>query len=235
MKINNILIPLCLLAFVSSCRQSAFRSGDFLFQDIDCPLCTAIESVTDGYEGYNFSHVGMLVEANGSWYVLEAIGDKVVQTPLPEFMDRSKDADGNPKVLQMRLNEQYRKIVPAIVDAVKSHLGKPYDDEFLPDNGKYYCSELLYDAVQQVTKDTAIFRLQPMCYINPLTGTTNFLWLDYFRQLGASVPEGVAGVNPGLMSRSEALTFMQVFGKISKKNKYQVYGRQICGFTIAPL
>ncbi|MDR3094681.1 MAG: hypothetical protein LBU62_08595 [Bacteroidales bacterium] len=217
-KFRNKSVLFCWLAILSSCHRSALRSGDFLFQDIDCPLCTAIENVTDGYEGYNFSHVGMLVEENGSWCVLEAISDKVVQTPLSEFMDRSKDADGNPKVLQMRLTRQYRKTVPAIVEAVKANIGKPYDDEFLPDNGKYYCSELLYEAVQQATKDTAIFRLQPMTYIDPLTGKTNLLWMDYFSRLGASVPEGVAGINPGGMSRSGSLTFVHKYGKISKNH-----------------
>ncbi|MHC4724324.1 MAG: hypothetical protein ACYS9V_08765 [Planctomycetota bacterium] len=37
------------------------KEGDLLFQDLDCgPLCDAIEKVTTGYQGSNFSHVGIL-------------------------------------------------------------------------------------------------------------------------------------------------------------------------------
>ena len=38
-----------------------FRTGDLLFQDIDCGgLCDAIEKVTAGVKGYHFSHVGLV-------------------------------------------------------------------------------------------------------------------------------------------------------------------------------
>ncbi len=221
MCIRNIGKWLGLTIFLGfySCKQQPFLSGDFLFQDSDCTLCQAIENVTDGYDGYNFSHVGMVVEENGAFYVIEAIEKGVVKTPIQTFLDRSKDADGNPKVLQMRLENEYKKDIPAIVQALESHLGTPYDALFLPDNGTYYCSELLYDAVCGVMKDRCVFQLQPMTYIDPGTGKTDAIWLNYFHQKGVDVPEGIPGINPGLMSRSEALVSVKEWGHVSKKLK----------------
>jgi dipeptidyl-peptidase-3 len=202
-----------------ACRGDAFLAGDFLFQDSDCPLCQAIENVTDGYERYNFSHVGMVVETAGQQYVIEAIGEGVVKTPLQSFLNRSLDADGNPKVLQMRLKAEYQPYIPAIIEMSESHQGLPYDVFFLPENGAYYCSELLAEAVSQAIPDADLFQLQAMSYIDPSTGKIDSLWHNYFRELGVAPPEGVPGINPGLMSRSDALLVVRTFGNISRKSK----------------
>ena len=104
MKIHYIIIGWSFCFGLLSCsRSDAVQTGDFLFQDIDCVLCEGIENVTSGYDGYNFSHVGMVVKEGRKVFVMEAIEDGVVKTPLKKFINRSKDVDGNPKVLQMRL------------------------------------------------------------------------------------------------------------------------------------
>ncbi len=217
MKIHHVVIGLMLGISLGACQPKDIQTGDFLFQDVDCTLCEAIENVTYGYDGYNFSHVGMVVKENGGTFVLEAISDGVVKTPLKEFMNRSKDTDGNPKVLQMRLKPEYQKIIPDVIESLESHLGSPYDSHFLPGNDAYYCSELLYDAVCSVMPERCIFQMLPMTYIDPQTGKTNTAWLDYFRNMNVAVPEGIDGINPGMMSRSEVLLPVKEFGKISQK------------------
>ena len=55
------------------------QEGDLLFQDLDSsPLCDAIELVTPGYNGANFSHIGLVVLENDTLKVLEAIPPKVM-------------------------------------------------------------------------------------------------------------------------------------------------------------
>ena len=44
-----------------------------------------------------------------------------------------------------RLKRKYRKYIPENHFSLQQ-VGVPYDDEYLYDNGKYYCSELIYDA-----------------------------------------------------------------------------------------
>ena len=64
---NWLVIYFCYvrLACINRSAQEDFQlqKGDFLFQDLDSsPLCDAIELVTPGYKGANFSHIGMVVE-----------------------------------------------------------------------------------------------------------------------------------------------------------------------------
>jgi dipeptidyl-peptidase-3 len=219
------VIAVIIMTCLPSCQQyENFDAGDFLFQDLDCELCESIENVTFGYNGYNFSHVGIVTRKNNRLFVLEAAENGVVQTPLQVFLDRSPDADGNPKVLQMRLRDEYRKYVPDIISQLEKYLGYPYDTLFLPDNDAFYCSELLYKAADDAMSRQNAFYLQPMTYIDPATGKTDPVWEQYFRRMNVPVPENIPGINPGLASRSDALAPVAVLGNISlKKNQKMDY------------
>jgi hypothetical protein len=68
------------------------QEGDLLFQDLNCgELCDAIEAVTEGVNGKDFSHCAMVVKINDSLKVVEAIGDKVQVNTLKDFFARSGD------------------------------------------------------------------------------------------------------------------------------------------------
>ena len=71
---------------------------------------------------------------NGKPYVLETLKTLVV-TPLDKFIARGEDG----KYWLKRSKKENIKI------KYKSYLGKPYDLAFKFDNGKFYCSELIYD------------------------------------------------------------------------------------------
>ena len=64
--------------FFTSCSSNFdLRTGDFLFQDLDSSeLCTAIESVTDGYMQSDLSHIGMIVNKDEETLVIEAITNR---------------------------------------------------------------------------------------------------------------------------------------------------------------
>jgi len=50
---------------ISCTKNFKLQEGDLLFQDLDSsPLCNAIELVTPGYNGANFSHIGLVVLDN---------------------------------------------------------------------------------------------------------------------------------------------------------------------------
>lgn len=182
------------------------QEGDLLFQDSDCgSFCDAIEAVTEGVEGYDFSHIGMIMkDKERSLKVMEAISEGVVLTPIDEFMDRSKDSLGNSKIIVGRLSSEYQKLVPAAISFINDKMDAEYDSWFDINNDKYYCSELIHLAFQE-TNGAPIFETPPMTFKKPETDSTYQIWTDYFRDLKSRIPEGEPGLNPGSMSRSEAV------------------------------
>lgn len=180
------------------------QTGDLLFQDLDCgDLCDAIESVTQGYEGRNFSHVGMVLIEQDSLWVVESIGAGVHRTELEQFRRRS----AHPLTIG-RLKPAYTALIPEAVQFIRQQFGVPYDDEFLYNNGKYYCSELLYDAFKHANQDQPFFQLEPMTYKQPGSDHYFPVWQQYFAERKMPVPEGQPGCNPGGISRSPKITII---------------------------
>jgi hypothetical protein len=141
-----------------------------------------------------------LVADSGKWKVLEAIGSKVTLTKLETFL-----AYTSQKALLARLKPEFHSLIPHAKKFGLSQLGKPYDDAFLPGNGKWYCSELLYEAFKSANSGKPVFELSPMTFRIPGSDRYFPAWEEYYRQLGIGIPEGVPGCNPGGMSRSPYL------------------------------
>jgi hypothetical protein len=194
----------------SSCASNfQLQEGDLLFQDLDSSaLCDAIELVTPGYNDANFSHIGFIVSDDGKLKVLEAIPPKVILTELEDFLSRSKDQDGNPKVIVGRLKKEYKKAIPKAVEFAHKKIGVDYDGIFIMNNNSYYCSELLYEAF---SKDS-IFQLQAMTFLHPESGDTLQTWKAYYAEIGVKIPENELGINPGIMSLSKKIEIVHIYG-----------------------
>ena len=198
-----------LIILVSCSSKFELKEGDLLFQDLDSSLlCDAIELVTPGYNEANFSHIGLVVSINDTLKVLEAIPPKVMLTNLDNFLNRSFDKDGNPKVIVGRLKDKYLHSVEEAVSYSKSKLNIEYDEVFLMNNNSYYCSELIYKAFE---KDS-IFRLQPMTFLHPETKDTLSIWKEYYSDLKVEIPQNKLGINPGIMSLSDKIEIIHFYG-----------------------
>ena len=57
------------ITILFSCtKEFQLKEGDLLFQDLDSsPVCDAIELVTPGYKGANFSHIGIVVASGDAF------------------------------------------------------------------------------------------------------------------------------------------------------------------------
>jgi hypothetical protein len=185
----------------------ALQPGDLLFQDLDCgPLCDAIEKVTTGYQGANFSHVGIVAKNDtGNFVVIEAVSTGVETTELQTFLNRSVEASGRPKVVAGRLKKSYQHLIPDVLEEAFALEGKPYDKLFIIDNDAYYCSELIYEIFLRANNNSPVFTLQPMTFNDPDTGATLPAWEEHFSGLNVSIPEGQPGINPGGISCSPVL------------------------------
>ena len=137
--ISGIILLLLALPFSSMVTETFtaqtgkvqdVREGDVIFQTSPSEQSPLIQIATRS----KISHCGIIVMKNGKPYVLETLKTLVV-TPLDKFIARGKDG----KYWLKRSKKENIKI------KYKSYLGKPYDEAFKFDNGKFYCSELIYD------------------------------------------------------------------------------------------
>ena len=106
------------------------REGDVIFQASQSQQSPLIQIATRS----KISHCGIIVMKNSKPYVLETL-KTLVLTPLDKFIARGVDG----KYWLKRSHKENIKI------KYGSYLGKPYDLAFKFDNGKFYCSELIYD------------------------------------------------------------------------------------------
>ena len=227
MKIKVFFLSLLLISCGNNSNDEfSLQIGDILFQDLDSsPLCDAIEKVTPGYNDYNFSHIGIVVELGdpnciNSDYIyendikiLEAIPEKVKTTRLDSFLNRSFDSDSMPKVVVGRLKKQYHFLIEDAVSFLKSKIGVKYDHYFIEKNNQYYCSELIHEAF---SKDSIFFQ-KPMTFIEPETEKIMDIWDEYYKNLNFEVPQGKIGINPGIMSISQKIEIIHHYGIPSKK------------------
>lgn len=202
-----------LTAIIASCQSNtidnkAFQEGDILFQDLDCgAACDAIELVTEGVDGYDFSHCGIVANVDGKLQVVEAYG-AVRATPIDSFLNRSFDEDSKPKVLIGRPKDQALAHRSATLS--KDYIGSPYDDAFVLDDNAYYCSELVYECFKKANDNNAYFPLNLMTFKEPGTDSIMPFWKEYYKDLGLPVPEGEKGINPGAISRSDKLDIIRL-------------------------
>ena len=106
------------------------REGDVIFQTSLSQQSPLIKMGTRS----TITHCGVVVMKDGKPYVLET-QKTLVLTPLKKFIARGKDGKywhKRPKLDNIKIK-------------YSGYLCKPYDLAFKFDNGKFYCSELIYD------------------------------------------------------------------------------------------
>lgn len=106
------------------------KDGDIIFQSSKSFQSTAIKIGTVS----KYSHCGIIVMRNDKPYVLEA-HKGVELTPLNKWIDRGVLCN-HYKIMRLKDSKKLK---------VNYTLGIPYDLDFRFNNGKYYCSELVWD------------------------------------------------------------------------------------------
>ena len=172
--------------------RRALKSGDLFFLTKNMSdMEKAITSSTGEY-----THVALVErDSNGVWIIEALPKHGVRRIPYRQF-----ERENN-------IFDIYRLTVPfdtaEVIARAKSFIGQSYDDTFLPDNGKLYCSELIYEAFLD-SNGNHLFQNRPMNFRNQ-RGRMPKYWKKHFKKLGIPVPEGVPGSNPTDLSKSEKL------------------------------
>lgn len=212
-SLRNLPLLVVLLILMSCQNNFELKEGDFLFQDMDCgPMCEAIEEVTQGINGAKLSHIGLVVFDDNTTKILEAISIGVVLTPLDEFINRSFDSDGNPKVLVGRFKKEKTHLIPKTKIILQKYIGAAYNHSFIWGNNDFYCSQLLYLIFKEANNDKEVFELAPMTF-KPINSNNYFpVWENYYNDLGLEIPEGEPGCNPGGLSQSRHIEIVHAYG-----------------------
>lgn len=189
-----------------ACTRSGqpLRSGDLLFQvGCESAMSGAITAATGKECELKFTHVGIAVICGRADSVLEATSPGGVRmTALSEFLSKSAYSNGRPLVVAMRLKDTAG--IAAAVARARSFLGQPYDYSFRPDNGRLYCSELVWESFRTPC-GAPLFPARPMNF-RAADGSMPLFWTELFARLGEEIPEGVPGTNPNDMARDTLLT-----------------------------
>jgi uncharacterized protein YycO len=187
----------------SEITNKDLMSGDLLFMTHpSCNLSKAIDQATQTKNETHFSHIG----------IVERDGDEISvfhSTPKNGVCCESLDQFLHPDEMEVivavyRLKEQYLKTIPQAIDSARGFLGEKYNHSFVHSDPGYYCSEFIYKIYAQDN----IFHLYPMTFKDPNNGEFIPVWVEYYQQLGISIPEGEPGCNPNGMAASETLELL---------------------------
>lgn len=194
------------IALLQACSSSHYqpREGDLLFQlASSTDFSQAIADATAQRDSLKFDHVGIVAsDSLGNPYIIEATSrGGVKRTAWQDFLADAPDINGKPGVVAMRLTEPFDS--KAAIRRALSHIGEEYDWTFMPDNGRTYCSELVYESYLHAD-GSHIFTAQPMNFRDK-DGNMPQFWTDLFGKLGMQIPEGVPGTNPNDMSKEASL------------------------------
>ncbi len=204
---RTIRLTACLaLTLLAACGgEYAPRTGDLLFQRTASEqMSDAIEAATQRDTAVTFTHVGIVEAAADGVFVIEATDTSVRRTPFDDFLARSARRGGEPIAAVGRLRSADKATADRILRRAHARLGLPYDNEFLPDNGKLYCSELVWECCVAADEKTHLLGCYPMTF-RAADGRLPAYWAEHFAALGMPVPEGVTGTNPNDMARDPAV------------------------------
>lgn len=207
LRLAFLLFTLSLIGCASG--ELALQSGDLLFQaNPPSEKTKAIKGAGKGYNGLEFSHVGIVDIQGIDTMVIEATTQGVRSIPIAIFLKESDKIKDKPYVFVGRLLPKYHYLIPSSIERAKKEIGKVYDSVFLPNNNALYCTELVYESFRD--KDNKpIFESKPMSFKDKKTGMYYQVWVDFYKKVGIPIPEGIIGTNPNDMSNSKAIKIIK--------------------------
>lgn len=190
----SLCVGMALTALFVACGDG-LRNGDLVFVCADTAgMDAAISEATSEDNIVNYSHVGIVecTKDSGAFVIDATPKYGVSRHSLWEF--RAENGE-----LHYYRVKGYRNGNEWVGNA-KRYIGHPYDFYFRPDNGQFYCSELV-EKCCVASDGTPIFEVQPMNFRSS-DGTIPDYWVNLFDSLGVEVPQGVPGTNPNDLVKS---------------------------------
>ncbi|MFT4071056.1 MAG: YiiX/YebB-like N1pC/P60 family cysteine hydrolase [Dysgonamonadaceae bacterium] len=209
---KNFVLFLLSVCSLNQAGAINLQNGDLLFRQ-PCSkesVSSAIMNVTRSAGSYQFTHVGIVYIPKGtdSIFVIEATPPRVRMVPLETFLQPDNKTKCLPLTIVGRLKSEYQNSIPSALQEALVLIGKEYDDGFILENDKFYCSELIYHIFRKANNNRPLFELNVMTFKQPDSNQVDKDWQRYFDEKKLEIPEGKSGINPGAMSRSPAIDLL---------------------------
>ncbi len=195
------------LMLLMSCNVSEesmrFKSGDILFRGrMDSSLSQAIDAVTQTEAQNHYTHMGVVEVFNDTVWVYHAAPSKGVCKEL--LSDFCLNGEDSVIIGHYRVKNMDADAVESAIRKANKQLGQPYNYSYILEDEGFYCSEYIYHIYEQ----DSIFKLNPMTFKDPQSGSFHSGWIKHYKELGIDIPEGQPGCNPNGMAASERLVFL---------------------------
>ncbi len=191
------------------------RPGDLFFQELgEHPDADDLPRELAGWAGRVVDHVALFApDAFGAPGLIEAFPPRVSWCGLSVFLTRHLDGHGHPAVFVGRLRPPLQPLIPGAIDFARSRIGRPFDEWYEDGDDAYYCSELIARAFREANGGREVFPSAQLHFGDRGGATTvSSYWQRHFSRAGRTVPNGMVGSNPGLLSRFDQLHIVAVFG-----------------------
>ena len=218
---RNLLLTIIAATLVAACAHcntempsrsetcQGLETGNLIFVRDTNGMGSAIEQSTGQY-----THVAIVVCEGDSAMIYEALPDKgVICRTFNSFAaELMEELDPENTSCFLDFASLYRMEVEfdttGLISRLNQRLGQEYDEAFLPDNGKLYCSELIYECMLD-KQGRHIFEAKPMNF-KAADGSMPKYWETHFRKLNMPIPQDTLGTNPTDMSKSSEVSLIKI-------------------------
>ncbi len=209
MILVRLVAVVAILSAFTGCSDGGYKpcSGDLVFViSSESEFSDAITESTAARDSLKFDHVAIVALEHDVAYVIEASPRYgVVMRTLDDFLKEVPLSQGRYGVVFKRLTADSCKgiCMSEVIENAKRYIGEEYDWFFMHDNGRQYCSELVYNSFI-LPDGEHVFSAEPMNFRSE-DGTMPLFWVQLYERLGVAIPEGEPGTNPGKMSKADFL------------------------------
>jgi hypothetical protein len=196
MKKIIVLIVVLLPLFNCSKKVPQFQNGDIIFQTSLSSQSQAIQLATHS----KYSHMGIIYEENGNYYVFEAI-QPVQLTKADKWIKRGKNGHFIVKRLknsEIRLTNDVLKKMKAIGQEFE---GKNYDLYFEWSDERVYCSELVW----KIYKRALNIEIGKLQQIKDFDLSNPIVQSKMKERYGNNIPLNESVISPSQMYKSDEL------------------------------
>ena len=176
---------------------SSIQNGDIIFHTSKSAQSKAIQLATHS----KYSHVGIIYEKGGNYYVYEAV-QPVKLTPLNQWINRG---DKGHYVIK-RLKNADEILTPDVLRKMKTlgekYKGKNYDIYFEWSDDRIYCSELVWKIYREAT-GIEIGQLETL---SDFDLSSNAVKEKMKERYGNAIPMDEKVISPAAMFKSNKLT-----------------------------
>jgi hypothetical protein len=177
-------------------KEYQFQTGDIIFQTSKSAQSKAIQLATKS----KYSHVGIIYEINGKFFVYEAV-QPVKLTKLNDWIKRGEGAHYVVKRLKESIGVITKTNQKKMMDFGEKFSNKNYDLYFEWSNDRIYCSELVW----KIYKGALGIELGQLQHLRDFDLSSPIVKNKLKERYGNDIPLDESVISPAAIFNSEKL------------------------------